>query len=32
MNVKLMNIDYFRDQLFKGTFMDETETIDVMKN
>ncbi len=28
----LMNQDYFRDQLFKGTFMDETETIDVMKN
>ena len=29
---EMMGMDYFRDQLFKGTFMDETESIDVMKN
>ena len=29
---ELMNMNYFRDQLFKGTFMDETEAKDVVKN
>ena len=29
---EMMGMDYFRDQLFKGTFMDETESLDIMKN
>ena len=29
---EMMGMDYFRDQFFEGTFMDETESIDVMKN
>ena len=28
----LMTSDYFRDQLFKGTVLDESEAVDVIKN
>ena len=28
----LMNTEYFRDALFKGTFMDESEALDIIKN
>ena len=28
----LMNTDYFRDALFKGTFMDESEAMGIIKN
>lgn len=28
----LMSSDYFRDQLFKGTVLDESEAVDVLKN
>ena len=28
----LMNTDYFREWLFKGTVLDESETIDVLNN
>lgn len=29
---ELMDLEYFRDQLFKGTFMDESEAIGALKN
>lgn len=29
---ELMNLEYFRNHLFKGTFMDESEAVDVIKN
>lgn len=29
---ELMSMNYFRDQLFKGTFMDESEAKDVVRN
>lgn len=29
---KLMNADYFKDRLFKGSILDESETVDVIKN
>ena len=29
---ELMNWEYFKDALFKGTFMDESEALDVVKN
>ena len=29
---ELMDMEYFRDQLFKGTFMDESEAVGALKN
>ena len=29
---ELMSVDYFREQFFKGTWLDESEAVDVIKN